>query len=49
MSTDEKSVEAQSHKLQKIAQEIISEGMTLDEQFQVDVIIWQITFYMERI
>lgn len=39
MSTDEKSVEAQSPKLQKIAQEIISEGMTLDEQFQVDVII----------
>ncbi|XP_062102817.1 uncharacterized protein LOC133812980 [Humulus lupulus] len=37
--TDDKSVEAQSHELQKIAHEIISEGMSLDEQFQVAVII----------
>lgn len=36
---DDKSVEAQSHELQKIAHEIISEGMTLDEQFQVAVMI----------
>ena len=36
---DRKSVEAQSHELQKIAHEITSEGMTLDEQFQVVVII----------
>ncbi|CAL8117236.1 unnamed protein product [Prunus armeniaca] len=36
---DEKSIEAQSHKLQKIAHEIIIEGMNLDEQFQVAVII----------
>ncbi|KAL5831729.1 hypothetical protein ACOSQ4_017083 [Xanthoceras sorbifolium] len=31
--TDAKSVEAQSHELQKIAHEIISEGISLDEQF----------------
>lgn len=37
--TDEKSVETQSHEIQKIAHEIISEGMALDEQFQVAVII----------
>ncbi|KAM1806972.1 hypothetical protein ACFX11_030043 [Malus domestica] len=37
--TDDKSVEAQSHELQKIALEIISEGMNLDEQFQVAIII----------
>jgi len=37
--TDDKPVEAQSHDLQKIAHEIISEGMTLDEQFQVAVMI----------
>ncbi|XP_070668500.1 uncharacterized protein [Malus domestica] len=37
--TNDKSVEAQSHELQKIAHEIISEGMNLDEQFQVAVII----------
>ncbi|GJY33693.1 putative polyprotein, partial [Tanacetum coccineum] len=37
--TDDKSVEAQSHELQKVAHEIISEGMSLDEQFQVAVII----------
>ncbi|XP_062106722.1 uncharacterized protein LOC133818046 [Humulus lupulus] len=36
---DDKSVEAQSHELQKIPHEIISEGMTLDEQFQVAVLI----------
>ncbi|XP_062113165.1 uncharacterized protein LOC133824300 [Humulus lupulus] len=36
---DDKSVEAQSHEIQKIAHEIISEGMTLDEQFQVVVLI----------
>ena len=37
--TDGKSVEVQSHELQKIAHEIVSEGMNLDEQFQVAVII----------
>ncbi|XP_050211805.1 uncharacterized protein LOC126661963 [Mercurialis annua] len=37
--SDEKSVEAQSHELQKIAHEIISESMVLDEQFQVAVLI----------
>ncbi|XP_050238031.1 uncharacterized protein LOC126687514 [Mercurialis annua] len=37
--TDDKSVEAQSYELQKIAHEIISEGMVLDEQFQVVVLI----------
>ncbi|RZB51885.1 Retrovirus-related Pol polyprotein from transposon TNT 1-94, partial [Glycine soja] len=37
--TDDKSVESQSHEIQKIAHDIISEGMTLDEQFQVAVII----------
>ena len=37
--TDDRSVEMQSHELQKIAHEIISEGMTLDEQFQIAVII----------
>ena len=36
---DEKSVEAQSHELQKIAHEIITEGMPLDEQFQIVVMI----------
>ncbi|CAL8093898.1 unnamed protein product [Prunus armeniaca] len=36
---DEKSIEAQSHELQKIAHEIIIEGMNLDEKFQVAVII----------
>ena len=37
--TDDKSVEAQSHELQKIAHEITSEGINLDDQFQVAVII----------
>ncbi|KAE9620733.1 putative RNA-directed DNA polymerase [Lupinus albus] len=37
--TDDKSVESQSHEIQKIAHEIITEGMPLDEQFQVAVII----------
>ncbi|RZB66097.1 Retrovirus-related Pol polyprotein from transposon TNT 1-94 [Glycine soja] len=37
--TDDKSIESQSHEIQKIAHDIISEGMTLDEQFQVAVII----------
>ncbi|GJV60868.1 hypothetical protein Tco_1466968 [Tanacetum coccineum] len=36
---DDKSVEAQYHEIQKVAHEIISEGMSLDEQFQVAVII----------
>ena len=36
---DGKSVEAQSHELQKIAHKITSKGMTLDEQFQVAIII----------
>ena len=37
--TDDRSVEMQSHELQKIAHENISEGMSLDEQFQVAVLI----------
>ncbi|KAA0049683.1 uncharacterized protein E5676_scaffold106G001350 [Cucumis melo var. makuwa] len=37
--TDDRFVEAQSHEIQKIAHEIISEGMPLDDQFQVVVII----------
>jgi len=37
--TDDRSVEAQSHELQKISHEIIAEGMPLNEQFQVVVII----------
>ncbi|KAA0056529.1 uncharacterized protein E5676_scaffold106G00280 [Cucumis melo var. makuwa] len=37
--TDDKSVEAQSHEIQKLAHVIISEGMPLDDQFQVTVII----------
>jgi hypothetical protein len=36
---DERSVEAQSHELQKISHEIITEGMPLDEQFQIAVMI----------
>ena len=36
---DEKSVEAQSHELQQIVHDIISEGMKPDDQFQVAVII----------
>ena len=37
--TDNKSVEVRSHELQKIVHEVVSKGMTLDEQFQVAVII----------
>lgn len=37
--TDDRSVEVQSHELQKIAHEIISEGTTLDEKFQIAVMI----------
>ena len=37
--TDDKSVEVQSHELQQIAHEIISEGMDLNDQFQVTIII----------
>ncbi|TYJ98000.1 hypothetical protein E5676_scaffold487G00230 [Cucumis melo var. makuwa] len=37
--TDDRSVEAQSHEIQKIAHEIINEGMPLDDQFQVTIII----------
>jgi hypothetical protein len=36
---DERSVEAQSHELQKTSHEIITEGMPLDEQFQIAVMI----------
>ncbi|KAH7847524.1 hypothetical protein Vadar_027183 [Vaccinium darrowii] len=36
---DQKSVVAQSHELQKITHEILSDGMTIDEQFQVAVLI----------
>ena len=37
--TDDKPIVTQSHELQKIAHEIISEGMDIDEQFQVAVLI----------
>ena len=37
--TDDKSVEVKSHELSKITHMIVSEGMILDEQFQVAVII----------
>ncbi|TYK13884.1 uncharacterized protein E5676_scaffold832G00720 [Cucumis melo var. makuwa] len=37
--TDDKFVEAQSHEIHKIGHKIISEGMPLDDQFQVAVII----------
>ncbi|KAA0038176.1 hypothetical protein E6C27_scaffold270G00050 [Cucumis melo var. makuwa] len=37
--TDDKFVEVQSHEIQKTANEIISEGMPLDDRFQVVVII----------
>lgn len=37
--TDDKSVEAQSHEIQNIAYKIVNEGMILDEQFQIAVII----------
>ncbi|XP_050875184.1 uncharacterized protein LOC127078801 [Lathyrus oleraceus] len=36
---DERSVEAQSHEIQKISHEIITEGMPIDEQFQIAFII----------
>ncbi|CAJ2666075.1 unnamed protein product [Trifolium pratense] len=36
---EERLVEVQSHELQKIAHEIITEGMPLHEQFQISVII----------
>ncbi|TYK21962.1 uncharacterized protein E5676_scaffold543G00080 [Cucumis melo var. makuwa] len=36
---DDRFMEAQSHETQKIAHEIINEGMRLDDQFQVAVII----------
>lgn len=36
---DDKAVETQSLKLQKISHEVVYEGMTLDEQFQVAAII----------
>jgi hypothetical protein len=32
-------VEAQSHEIKKIAYKIVAEGMKLDEQFQIAVII----------
>jgi hypothetical protein len=35
---DERSMVAQSHEIQKIAHEIICEGMSLDEQFQIVVV-----------
>jgi len=37
--TDDKSVEAQSHEIQKITHEIYAEGMQLPEQFQIVVVI----------
>ena len=36
---EEKSVVSQSHELQKITHEILSEGMQIDDQFQVAVLI----------
>ena len=36
---DEKSVVAQAYEVQKIMNEILSEGMKIDEQFQVSVLI----------
>lgn len=36
---DERSVEAQSHEIQNIAHEIITEGIPIDEQFQIAFII----------
>ena len=42
--TDDRFVEAQSHEIQKIAHEIISKGMPLDNQFQVTVIIDKLRF-----
>ena len=41
--SDDKSVEVQSHELQKTSHEITSEGLTIDEQFQVAVIIDKLT------
>ncbi|XP_014627044.2 CBL-interacting serine/threonine-protein kinase 8-like [Glycine max] len=37
--TNDKSIESQSHEIQKIVHDSILEGMVLDEQFQVAVII----------
>jgi len=37
--TDDRSLETQSHKIQKIVHDIITEGMPLNEQFQVAVIV----------
>lgn len=37
--TNDRSVEVQSHEIQKIAHKIISESMKLDNQFQVAIII----------
>lgn len=36
---NDKSVEVQSQKMQKIAHEIVSKGLSLEEQFQVVVLI----------
>lgn len=36
---DERSIEAQCHKLQKITREIIAKGMSLDKQSQISFII----------
>lgn len=37
--SNDKAVEVQSHDLKKIAHEITSEGMSLEEKFQVTVLI----------
>lgn len=37
--SDDKSLEAHSHKIQKIAHEIITKGMPLNEHFQVAVVV----------
>lgn len=36
---DERSIEAQCHKLQKITRDIITKGMSLDKQSQISFII----------
>lgn len=41
--TDDKSLEEQSHELQLIAHEIIIDVISLDEQFQVAIIIDKLT------
>lgn len=44
---DERYMEAHCHELQKICHEIITKGMSLDEQFQIVVIIKKTTPRLE--